>query len=78
MWAELRQALSGRALFQASGGLLVFNLDDPTAPYAQTYVPVIGWPGRILVDRRQILIAAGPYGIYDFGLDDFNLLPPPG
>ncbi len=74
-WAQLRDARSGRALFQVPGGLLVFNLDDPTAPYPQAFFATRGWPRDILVEGRQIIFAAGRYGIYAFDLDTVNLLP---
>ena len=73
-WASLRHALSGRALFQVPGGLLVFNLDDPTKPYPQAYFPSRGWPSEILVDGRNIIFAAGRYGIWLFDLDTINLI----
>jgi hypothetical protein len=74
-WAQLRDARAGRALFQAPGGLLLFNLDDATQPYPQAYFPTLGWPRDVLVDGRDVLFAAGRYGIYAFDLDTFNLLP---
>jgi len=76
-WASLRDAQAGRALFQVPGGLLVFNLDDATAPYPQAYFPTRGWPSEILVQGRDVLFAAGRYGIYLFDLDTLNLLSPP-
>jgi hypothetical protein len=74
-FAQLRDARSGRALFQVPGGLLVFNLDDPTAPYAQAFFATRGWPREILIDQGRIIFAAGRYGIYAFDLDTVNLLP---
>ncbi len=76
-WALLRDARAGRALFQVPGGLLVFNLDDASRPYPQAYFPTLGWPRDILVDDREILFAAGRYGIHVFDLDAFNLQPCP-
>jgi hypothetical protein len=75
-FATLRHAQAGRALFQVSGGLLVFNLDDPASPYPQAFFATSGFPEQILVDGRRILIPAGRYGIYAFDIDEFNLLPP--
>ncbi len=72
-WADLRQAVAGRALFSVPGGLLVVNLDDPTHPFAQAYFPVMGWPGRLLVKDGRVSFAAGPWGIFSFGLDEYNL-----
>ena len=76
-WATLKDAQSGRALFQVPGGLLVFNLDNPSRPYPQAFFPTLGWPTDILVNGRDVLFAAGRYGIYSFDLDTFNLLPIP-
>ena len=36
--------------------------------------PVWGWPQSLMVHDREITFAAGRYGMYRFGLDDFNLL----
>jgi hypothetical protein len=75
-WATLRDARAGRALFQVPGGLLLFNLDDPARPFAQAFFATRGWPHDIQVVGRQIVFAAGRYGIYAFDLDTFNLLSP--
>ncbi len=73
-WASLRDARAGRALFEVPGGLLVFNLDQPTAPYPQAFFALRGWPTGLLMEGRKIIVPAGPYGIYQLGLDDTNLL----
>ncbi len=73
-WATLRDAVAGRALFAVPGGMLVVNLDDPQEPYAQAYFPLRGWPSQVVVDGREVFLPAGRYGLYRFGLDDFNLL----
>ena len=75
-WATLKDARAGRALFQVPGGLLVFNLDVPTAPWPQAYFATKGWPREILVDGRKIVFAAGRHGIYEFDLDQSNLTVP--
>ena len=54
--------------------LLVLNIDDASAPYAQAYFATRGWPRDIVVDGDDLLFAAGRYGIYKFDLDTFNLL----
>ena len=73
-WATLQGAQEGRALFQVPGGLLVFNLDEVTAPYPQAYFPTLGWPTDILIDSDEVIFAAGRYGIYSFDINIFNLL----
>jgi hypothetical protein len=75
-YARLRHAQAGRALFEVSGGVLVFNLDEPTRPFPQAFFTTLGFPEQILVDAGRILIPAGRYGIYSFDLDASNLLPP--
>ncbi len=72
-WASLRDARLGRALFAVPGGLLVINLDTPSAPYAQAYFPTRGWPRDIVVDGDDIYFAGGLYGLYKFGLNETNL-----
>jgi hypothetical protein len=74
-WATFKTAESGRALFQVSGGLMIINVQDPEAPFAQAYFATPGWPQDVLVENGNILIAAGPYGIYQFDASASNLLP---
>ncbi len=76
LWADLRSVVSGRVLFQVPGGLLVLNIDDAAHPNAQAYFATPGWPSAFVIDGERVLFAAGQYGIYDFDLDTFNLLPP--
>jgi len=73
-WASLRGAIEGRALFQVPDGLLVYNLDDATAPWPQAFFATMGWPQELMVHDRDILFAAGRYGIYQFDIDAANLL----
>ncbi|MDH4283472.1 MAG: hypothetical protein OEV36_12510, partial [Myxococcales bacterium] len=75
-WATLEQAVSGRALFQVPGGLLLVSLSDATSPAAQAYFPTLGWPSEVLFEGDEILFAAGPYGIYRFDATETNLIPP--
>jgi hypothetical protein len=73
-WASLRDAKLGRALFSVPGGLLVVNVQTATAPYAQAYFPVQGWPTRTVVANGDVYMPAGSYGMYRFDIDEFNLL----
>ncbi|MCB9652542.1 MAG: beta-propeller domain-containing protein [Deltaproteobacteria bacterium] len=75
-WATLREAASGRALFTAPGGILVVSLEDPTAPLAQGYFAIQGWPSSLVTDRGSLYLAAGRYGLYQFDLTASNLLAP--
>ncbi len=75
-WATLRTVTAQRALFQVPGGLLVLNLEDPAQPSPQAFFATPGWPSAMLVDGDQVMFPAGRYGIYEFGLDTFNLLTP--
>jgi len=73
-WATFQDAANGRALFSVSGGLLVVNVSDPAKPAAQAYFPTLGWPNQIYFDGNEAMFAAGPYGVYRFNTDVFNLL----
>jgi hypothetical protein len=73
-WATFQDATNGRALFSVSGGLLVVNVSDPAKPAAQAYFPALGWPNEIYFDGHEAMFAGGPYGIYRFNTDVFNLL----
>ncbi len=72
-WATLQSAKPGRALFQVPGGMLVMNTAFPTAPFAQAFFPVHGWPSSVEVQGDDIFVAAGPFGLYRFDSDTFNL-----
>ncbi|WP_168211027.1 beta-propeller domain-containing protein [Persicimonas caeni] len=72
-WANLQDARAGRALFSIPGGLLVVNLNNPAAPYAQAYFPTRGWPRDITVHNGDVYFAGGYYGMYKFGLNETNL-----
>jgi hypothetical protein len=72
----LPSSISRRAIFGNNGGILVFNLDDPSEPYAQAFFATPYWSHRVTLDDRDILLPAGPYGLYSFDLDEFNLIEP--
>jgi hypothetical protein len=76
-WAQLRAAVSGKALFTVPGGMLVVNVADATNPHAQAYFPLRGWPRDLDVDGNNVYFAAGPYGLYTFDADTYNLQPSP-
>lgn len=73
-WATLKDGVAGRALFQVPGGLLVMNLEDATAPFAQAFFALRGWPNSVRVFDRDVVMPAGRYGVYRFDLDEENLL----
>jgi hypothetical protein len=75
-WADMRDVVSNRVLFQVPGGLLVFDIENAAQPRAQAYFATPGWPSSFVIAGERVLFAAGQYGIYDFSLDTFNLLPP--
>ena len=51
------------------------NLDTPANPFPQAYFPTAGWPQKIDIAGDRAYFAAGRYGIYDFDLNTYNLLP---
>ncbi|MDD9945826.1 MAG: beta-propeller domain-containing protein [Myxococcales bacterium] len=73
-YSSLEAAYGGRVLYSVPGGMMLFNLEDPSAPYAQAHFPVSGWPEQILFTSDQITVAAGRYGVHQFDADVFNLL----
>jgi hypothetical protein len=56
------------------GGVLIVNVTNPAAPFAQAYFALLGWPRTMVVEGDKLYMPAGPYGIYNFDLDTFNLL----
>ena len=75
-WASLAQAVDGRALFAVPGGMLVMNIEDPANPFAQAWFPTRGWWSNSTVRGDRLIFAAGPFGITEANLNEFNLLPP--
>jgi hypothetical protein len=73
-WATFKDAKAGRALYQVGSGLLVFDVRNAAHPSAQAYFPTLGWPSELFFDGSEILFAAGPYGVYRFDADVYNLL----
>jgi len=73
-WASFVDAAAGKAIFSVSGGLLLFNVEDAAAPFAQAYYPTDSWyTPELVLDDDEIVFAAGPYGIYRFDTDAYNL-----
>jgi hypothetical protein len=73
-WASLRDAKDSRVFFTVPSGLLIVNLENPEAPVAQAYYPVIGWPTRMVPEGSFLYIPAGRYGLYRFDVTSLNLL----
>jgi hypothetical protein len=73
-WATLQEAKVGRALFTVPGGLLVLNVQNPSAPVPQAYFAMQGWPTRLVVANNDIFMPAGSYGVYRFDIDSYNLI----
>ncbi len=73
-WATFMTAKAGRAVFSVSGGVLIVNTEDASNPHAQAYFPTTGYGSTMLLDGSDLIFAAGPYGIYRFGSNTYNLL----
>lgn len=74
-FSELTQAVDGRVLFKVPSGLMVVNAQNPAAPYAQAYFPYSGYVRQVSYDGQNILLAAGPYGLFQLDATTHNLLP---
>jgi hypothetical protein len=74
--ASFATAYRGRALYFTAGGLLVINVQEPSKPFGQAFLPITEWASDIQFDLGNFLISAGPCGIYQMDLSTFNLLPP--
>lgn len=75
-WASLSGAIPGKALFSVPNGMLLVNIEDPATAHAQAYFPLRGWPRGVQLDDGKIRVPAGPYGIFTFDTDTYNLLTP--
>ena len=74
--SRFAQAVDGRALFAVPGGMMVMNVEDPSSPFAQAWFPTPGWWSNATVRGDRFIFAAGPVGITEANLNEFNLLPP--
>ncbi len=72
-WGNLVFADAGRAVFAVGGGVLLMNTSNAAAPVAQAYFPYRGWGAQFVVDGDDLVVPAGPHGIYRFDLDTYNL-----
>jgi hypothetical protein len=73
-WATFVDAIEGKAIFSVSGGLLLFDVSDPEEPVAQAYYATDSWyTPELVTGGGEIVMAAGPYGIYRFDADAYNL-----
>jgi hypothetical protein len=73
-WASLSAAFPGRALYSVPGGMLVVNISDASAPFAQAYFSMNGGALALELVDRDVIVAAGRYGLIRFDIDTFNLL----
>ena len=73
-WASLHMVKEDKALFSVPGGILLINLDDLKAPFAQAYFSIIGWPFSVFMSGDTVYMPSGPYGIYTFDTDTYNLM----
>jgi hypothetical protein len=73
-WASLHMVKDEKALFSVPGGILLVNLDDLSSPFAQAYFPILGWPFSVFMNNGVIYMPSGPYGIYTFDTDTYNLM----
>jgi hypothetical protein len=73
-WSELEAVHGDRALFTIPSGLLMVNVEDSRAPYAQAFFDSNGWPEQILFEAGEVVISAGHFGIYRFDAATSNLL----
>jgi hypothetical protein len=73
-WAELRTATPARAIFNASGGVLVVNVEDPSDPHPQTFVGLRGWPSRFVAVGQRLWIPSNRFGIQEVDAEEGNLL----
>ncbi len=74
-WVSLLDAIPGRALLRASEGVLIFGLDDASAPHPRAFHPWRGSVDRLRLDGRDALLAGGRYGLQRIDLDAVNLPP---
>jgi hypothetical protein len=76
-WTSLAGGVEGRAFFHVPGGMLVVNTENATTAFTQGWLPNPWWTSSMSVRDGRLILAAGSFGIVDFDLDEFNLLPAP-
>ena len=75
-YASLHLARQGKVLLQTWSGLLLFDINQPQAPFAQSYFAASSWGGGITVVGDTAYVPAYSAGIYQFKLSDANLTKP--
>ena len=57
--------------------MLVVNIADATQPHAQAYFALRGWPRELVSNGDNVYFPAGPFGLYTFDTNEYNLQPAP-
>ena len=76
LYTTVKFVQSGRAVMQAPGGLLVYDLGTPSAPVARAYFATNYYSSNEVIVGSDLYIAAGAFGVYQFKLDVSNLAGP--
>ncbi|MES2127844.1 MAG: beta-propeller domain-containing protein [Pseudomonadota bacterium] len=76
LYTTVKFVQSGRAVLQAPGGLLVYDLSTPAAPGARAYFATSYYSANEVMVGADLYIAAGAFGVYQFKLDVSNLAGP--
>lgn len=75
-YPTLKALSGGKLLIQAFDGYLLYDVSKPAAMVAQSYFPSNGWTNSVLVQGKQVYLASGPYGMFQFNIDTVNLASP--
>lgn len=72
-YIDLNTALGNKLILNNGYGFLVYDLSNPKQPQPQAYFAANTWSSQSVFYNNQLFLAAGTYGIYQFGLDVKNL-----
>jgi hypothetical protein len=54
-------------------GVLLMDVNDPSAPAAQAYFPIPGVTPTAQLSNSELILLGGPYGLSRYAADTHNL-----
>jgi hypothetical protein len=75
-WSQLIDVHESKAIFSVGGGVLLMDINDPSAIQPQAFLPIQGWLPKLTIEGDYIYAASGRYGVFSLEMEQSNLLPP--
>ncbi len=75
-WSQLIDVHESKAIFRVGGGVLLIDINDPSAIQPQAFLPIQGWSPKLTIEGDYIYAASGRYGVFSLEMEQSNLLSP--